>query len=275
MQNPEPMIKNASLFCAALLAGMPLLHADLLLNDTFSGSGPLNGDAVEYASQGSYTWAASGPTGGYYRNGGVLALGTAGADATAPTTRMAWVNRTLGANETFSLTLDVWLTSNAAPVAWTSISFLNAPASVYDSAEWNTGELTLRLLNTGEWWVLGLHYSVNSQDILAHGTTGSAPGFVVGGWNQLRLVFDNSTNMASAYINGGQVMAPRNPYDVTGVYPDLPSFEPTITASGFQMYGGSTQGSLVDDFSLSVVPEPSVMALLAGAALVRAVRRRR
>lgn len=152
-----------------LLASSPL-NAAVIITDSFNGSGPLNGDAVGYSSSGSYSWTAQGPdSAGYYSSGGVVLEGAPGVDASAPTTRMAWVDRTLGATERAVYSLDVSQTSNGSPVSWSSISFLTNPISTYDSAEWNTGQLTLRLGNTGTWSVLGVHYGFNSQDTIASG----------------------------------------------------------------------------------------------------------
>lgn len=258
-----------------LVAGPPL-NATIIITDSFNGSGPLNGDTVQYSSSGSYSWVAQGPdSGGYYSSGGVVLEGPAGVDLSAPTTRMAWVNRTLGATERAVYSLDVSLTSNGSPVAWSSISFLTNPGSTYDSAEWNTGQLTLRLGNTGTWSVLGAHYGFNSQDTITSGAL--APGFVTGGYNNLKLDYDNASNLLSAYINDVQVLAPVNPFAVTGVYPDNPTYEPTITAAGFHTYGGITYGSSVDNFSLTIdpVPEPGcTMLTLAGGAVLLIFRRR-
>ncbi|MDZ4403123.1 PEP-CTERM sorting domain-containing protein [Prosthecobacter sp.] len=261
------------------LASLPL-NAAVTITDSFTRSGPLNGDTAEFASSGSYAWTASGPNGGgYYANGSTILAGPAGDDVNAPTTRLAWVDQTLGASERAVLSLDVSLVNNlTTDLAWSSISFLNNPY-FFDSAEWNSGQMTLRLMNTGEWWVLGHHYGFNSQDILAHGVAGSAPGFVAGGLNNLKLDYDNATNLLSAYINNTQVMAALNPFETPGVSPNSPGFEPTITASGFHMYAGDTQGSAADNFSLVIttsgVPEPSRLLLLASGGITLIFRRRR
>lgn len=102
-----------------------------------------------------------------------------------------------------------------------------------------------------------------TQDTLAHGAAGSAPGFIMGGANNLRLDFDNTTNLVSAYINGVQMMAPNNPF--AGVYPNNGGYEPVITASGFHTCQGDAQESTADNFSLVItdsVPEPGRFALL-------------
>lgn len=266
----------ACVFALSWLACLPL-NAAVTMTDSFTRSGPLNGDAVESVSSGSYSWTASGPNGGgYYANGSTILAGPAGNDGSAPTTRLAWVDHSLGAGERAVLSIDATLTNNINPVAWTSISFLNNPIGTFDSAEWNTGVLTLRLMNTGEYWVLGHHYGFNSQDTLTHGLL--APNFVSGGSNNLLLDFDNATNLLSASINGVQVMSSQNPFEVSGVYPNSTGFEPFITASGFHMYAGDTQASSVDNFSLAItsgVPEPGRLLLLGLGAAGFLMRRRK
>ncbi|MGV3660115.1 MAG: PEP-CTERM sorting domain-containing protein [Prosthecobacter sp.] len=283
---------NVSYSKPGLLAGalafalfMPHLstRAAVTITDSFTGSGnsALNGDAVGFSSSGSHTWTAAGPNGGgYYSDGSVVRAGVPGNDLTAPTTRLAWVNQGLGSDQRAVLSLDSTLVNNVTPVAWTSVSFLNNPLGTGDSAEWNTGQMSLRLQNDGEWWVLGLNKAQGGgnqeQDTLAHGIAGSAPGFTMGGTNNLRLDFDNATNLLSAYINGVQVLAPTNPF--AGIYPSNGGYEPTITASGFHMYQGDNQGSTADNFSLVItdaVPEPGRFVLLGLGGSVLILRRRR
>lgn len=255
----------ASVCLAVLSAAAPSVLPGLVITDSFSGNGTLDGSAVESASSGSYTWSAQAIYNtGFYRNNGTAVV-TDITYSTARITRLAWVNQTIAASDIATYSLDVQLN----PGVWTSISFLDSPESVYDSAEWNAGVLTLRLDTAGNWSVLGMHYGFNSQDVVAQG---ASPTFYSGGWNNLTLEFNRATNMASASVNGVQVLAPMNPY--ASYYPNNPSFQPTVTAAGFHMYGGYNNGAAVDNFSLTVVPEARSL-LLAGFGLAAIVIFRR
>lgn len=149
----KPSLLASALALALLIPHVPA-QAAVTITDSFTSSGnsALNGDAVGFSSSGSYTWTAAGPNGGAcYSDGSVVRAGVPGNDTAAPTTRLAWVNQGLGAAERAVLSLDSTLVNNPSPVAWTSISFLNNPLGTGDSAEWNTGQKSLRLQNDGEW----------------------------------------------------------------------------------------------------------------------------
>jgi hypothetical protein len=236
-------------------AAYPLVLLDSFDNNTYDGA--LHGKPLESASSGSYNWVAQGPLGGgYYQSGGTILSGAAGNSAGAPITRMAWINQGVGANETATLSLDV------KPAAWTSIGFYTNPGLEYDSAEWNVGQLALRLYDTGGWEFLGPHYGFNSNTALGSGAVGSAPNFVAGGLNQLKLDYDYNSQLATAFINGVQVGS-------TTISPNG-----ALTAAGFHMYG-VTSDDYVDNFNLTIAPEPSRCALLLGGVAGMLLRRRR
>lgn len=277
----KPSLLAGALALAVLMPHLPA-QAAVTITDSFTGSGnsALNGDAVAFSSSGSYTWTAAGPNGGgYYSDGSVVRAGVPGNDTSAPTTRLAWVNQGLGSDERAMLSLSTTQINSTTSLSFTSISLLSNPGSTFDSAEWNTGAMSVRLYNNGAWEVLGLTkvgIGSQTQDVLASGVAGSAPGFTLGGSNSLLLDFDNATNLLSASINGTQVLAPTNPF--AGIFPNNGSYEPTITASGFHMYAGDTHGSTADDFSLVVldaVPEPGRCVLLGLGSGLLILRRRR
>ncbi|MCB1279105.1 PEP-CTERM sorting domain-containing protein [Prosthecobacter sp.] len=266
-----------------ILATLPL-QASVTITDSFTNGGvhadgtPLNGDSVEFSSSGSYTWTAgSTGGGGYNTSGGAVYTNATGANPGPggdTVTRLAWVDSPVLGSERAVLSLDVTQTNNPSTVSWSSISLFDNPGATFDSAEWNTGVVTLRLMNTGEYEVRGLHYGFNSQDLITAGSL--APGFNVGGSNNLLLDFDNATNLLSASINGVSVLSSVNPFGSVA-NPGNGSYEPNITAAGFHMYAGDVYGSSADNFSLFItdaVPEPG-RALLACLGLTTCVLRRR
>lgn len=272
MQTIHPSSRtSASAFALVIsLLVLPLaaLHANVLITDSFTNGGvhtdgtPLNGDSVEFSSSGSYTWTAgSTGGGGYNTSGGAAYTNVFGANpGPGPNivSRLAWVDSSVLGNERAVLSLDVTqttATNSGSAVSWSSISFFDNPGATFDSAEWNTGVVTLRLMNTGEYELRGLHYGFNSQDLIA---SGFAPGFIFGGPNNLLLDFDNSTNLLSASINGIPVLSGVNPFGSVP-NPGYGSYEPNITAAGFHMYAGDTYNSSADNFSLNItsVPEPT------------------
>jgi hypothetical protein len=116
------------------------------------------------------------------------------------------------------------------------------------SSQTNTGEIWSLLTPTGI-------YSVYLNGTTTLVATGTAPGFVSNGFNEVSMTLDSTTGLLNVSINNTAIVTN---YNI--------GFTPTLTLAGFTYIpgtGATTQTAQFDNFVVSsAVPEPSSVALV-------------
>lgn len=167
-------------------------------------------------------------------------------------TRINHVAFTPTSGQVVSLQADVIPPHGGSGVDWTAIAFAKDPASTPDSAIWTPGvsQLYFALQHDGRYFG-------------AYGATNTMVDGIIAGFNpnifyNIELIYDQPNNSVSAKINGVSVLSDY----------DLGAFVPDINTAGFQFFRWQLHGQYtdLDNFAISVVPEPASCALLLAAA---------
>jgi len=253
------MIRVSTLMAAAFVAGVMSAGAQsIIYQDDFSGSGAaLNGSAVDI---GGANWVSGID---WYDNG-IAATTVAG----GPSGQAAWLpfSPSDGLIYTASATI-----LNTQP-NWIGFGFLPAAPA---GGDWTVTDFSVRHSNApGYGWMLTRNSTGNDQEgFLGGGTAGGQP------WNgdivdptapvNISIVLDTTTANWSIewFING--VSKSTASFAGTG--------NPGIGGIGFShdRNSASNNGGVIDDFSLTQVPEPTTLALAGlGLAGLLAFRRR-
>ncbi len=224
--------------------------------DDFSGSGdPLNGSPVDIGGQ---SWAA-GPA---FLDDGSVNTVVAG----SPSGNAAWLPFTPESGLIYTLSAEV---ENDFP-DWIAVGFM--PASP-PGGDWTATDFSVRHSNNGAhaWMLLRTHATANDIEAF-NGPGTSNPAFggdIVPATDPVAVAIVlntmDTTWTAEYILNGGS----------QGVF-DLPASATTdIGGVGFSRdrYPEAGTGGFVDNFELTVVPEPAAVMLLGIGGL--ALRRRR
>ena len=244
------------------------LHASVVYSDSFTVNNaggdtardpgdPLAGTTTEV---GGGTWAA---------HSGVL-LGQVGAStdgnvyATSATSASLFAALPVSLNPGDIITLDARIKAfNATGAdAWTGIGFADAEGT---------------LLSNGSTWAIIRQDTSRSDEIVMLGAAGgtsnanklistATPGLPdADGYTVVQMTYDSGANTVTLVVNGQTLLS-----DVA----NLGASAPSITHVAFQPFRNTVEGS-IDDWKVTVVPEPSILGLMGVSGMMLMGRRTR
>jgi serine protease len=189
----------------------------VLISDTFTGSGSLNGRPAEL---GAVTWVA--------KHGAVLASGrvTDGAAIGG----VPFVPADFDGNPTSAVSAAVDPTSSG----WVGVGFANQATTAF----WSAGQLWVLLRPDGQ-------YAVHGNGAASTLASGSIPGTPTDGFHQVEVRYHTAANAATVRING-----------VTVVAAQALTFNPAIQFAGFHMYQAAEGATRLDNFQVLSTAAP-------------------
>lgn len=258
---------------AALLL-TPTAHAAVVISDTFSDDGALNGSAPDL-SPGGATWQASG---GGSASGGVYSVTTTGTQ-----TSVIDLGSNYFANPgVYTLSATVTMPTATSSTSWLGIGFVANPvlnghmgaSGTLNGLQGTTGN------NAGQPWMF---LRQNGQLNVYRGpgtsaqTSAISTTFTAGTAYTLSLVL-NTTGanwFIDAYVDGVQLDLNGATAGNSSVFASNPTDD--LRYVGFSQNGGSFGTITLDNFTLDAapVPEPTASLALAGAGLLLLGIRRR
>ena len=244
----------AILFLSVMVVVTDARGAFLRATDKFAtgdGTGTvganLNGTAVE---DGDVSWIAESTI--KFQSGDFIQrVGSAG-------NNVAIVPVTPGGNARYTVSARILPADSTFPTFFTGLGFTDNVDLEPFWAPGGGGSLWMWLSPQGGYEILAKDTAIH---ILSNTGPNAAPGFVPGGFNELKLTYDPATNVVNAFVNGTQV--------VTNFDLDPHGYTPPLGAAGIFFLGDQ---SAADDF-VAIVPEPAMMGML-GLGLVFLRRRR-
>ena len=261
--NPAPAILGfARIAALSLVLSGTALSAQTIVDDNFTTLGEdvaLNGRTPSTTTTGVNNWIATAGFAGSASG----TIDTFGSGGTATIELPA-----LTSGNIYQLSADI-LVNNATSTQWLGIGFLNvsptSSSTTVVNASSTRGAIFIR--GNGQAQV----YSSANSLLAATDTEAFTPGTP----HNLRLIFDTTINNAwtlAAYVDGTLIdLNPGNPESVTHTYVS----NPTLTRIGFSASSSIPVGSLVDNVSLTIIPEPAAAGFIALAPLALAFFRRR
>lgn len=246
MKYYHPIVPSLSL--GILLAGAPLTRAATIYSETFSNGTALiptdiNGSMPDVTTGGN-TWTASQ----WQENG---STGTIATSTSTIADHSAFLAFTPTAGNIYTLSATMTVPTGGATTGWAGLGF----------AETNTTTGSFFSNNAAPW----LLYRPNTEAVsfLGLGTANSASegNYATSAIFSIVLNTEATAWTAEWFINGTSVRAA-----------EAYGTNPTIDYVGFGRENG--QNTAIDNFSLTVIPEPSA-ALLGGLGLLALLRRRK
>lgn len=217
--------------------------ATTIYYDSFDQAGTVSGTTPDVTIN-SNTWAGSSALSA---NGSALpSTGAAYSALYLPVNDTSGV--TLDGSKDFTLSADVWATTGEIHlILCTNTSFGSGDSSA-NTANWYLENHGLQIRQRGTWKgsLSGSYVTSPSQTI------------------NLELSYSAATQQISFMLNGTPVTQSANPMNVTAV--DIQA----LHSVGFNFYNADAG---VDNFTLTVVPEPATMGLLAIGGLLIVARR--
>jgi hypothetical protein len=231
------------------LAYTSVASAAVIYQDDFNRTGVLNGSASPTIAEQGVTWFSTN-----WETDGTSAVLTAGREG-------GWLGLldftpTVGNTYTLTATLNPTYSANGNPTEWFVLGFTDRSAT--DS--WFAGNTTA----SAGYRINGGTFAFNGP--ATGGSLGSFGTYTAGSPQTISVILDaTDANLAlwttEVKVNGA-----------TMISPTALGFTPTINYVGI---GSGGAGGFIDDFSLTVVPEPSTYALvLGGIATLLLIRRR-
>ena len=265
-------IKAAALAVAAGVVGTTgMARAATVYSDDFSGTGAaLNGTAPDVAP-GAETWTANGP----FRDNGTID-GAVEGGALLPFDPVV--------NQQYTLSMDV--TTPVGTDRWVALGFTRDPLPSTSADDVNGRHSNE---TEGIAWMLFRDSATNADDVqvfrgmrTANQIADTATAVTFGVTHTLSIVLDTTGDGSSftadflidgvSVVGGPQVISSLgNP---GGVGPSSPVLD-VINHVGFSYDDATATPPTIDNFSLTVVPEPASIGLLALGGLAAGRRRRR
>ncbi len=243
MKSITPLLTAfAVIICASHAAHAATIYSETFSDGSVATPSALNGSTPDETTGGA-TWVASD----WAENG---STGTIAVANNAGLDNSAFLAFTPVAGNVYTLSMTMTVPSGGSSAGWVALGF----------AETNTITGSFWANNTSPWFIYRPDTNVDS--FLGVGTANSADegNFATSANFSIELDTTGAAWTAEWFINAGTVR--------TETY----GTNPTIGYVGFGRENGNT--SAIDNFSLTVVPEPS-SALLGGLGLIALLRRRR
>jgi hypothetical protein len=228
------------------LAYTPVASAAVIYQDNFNRTGDLNGSASPTIAEQGVTWISSNWT----------TDGTSATLASGGWLGLLDFTPTVGSTYTLTATLNPTFSAVGNNTEWFVLGFTDRSAT----DNWFNGNTTA----SAGYRINGETFAFNGP--ATGGSLGSFGTYTAGTPQTISVILDAKNASSALWTTEVKVNG------ATMISPTALGFTPTINYVGI---GSGGAGGFIDDFSLTVVPEPSTYALvLGGIATLLLIRRR-